>query len=253
MSMLAADKVVLVVDAALEDCVQLGTTLRRGGYMVVSAGSLAEGRMLLDALTPAVVVFDRSLPDGDGLDLVAPVHQAHPDAFLVALSDRADEVDRLEGFELGVDDYVAKPFSPQEVAFRIQAMLRRAASGPRAATHPAADAESAGTIRIGSLVLDRDTYEVRVDSELVALTPVEFQLLLALVEHANIVLSRDQLVDRVWGANWNGDSHALDVHVSNLRRKLSRVPRDQTFVRSVRGVGYRLGACTPERQLAGAC
>jgi DNA-binding response OmpR family regulator len=89
---------------------------------------------------------------------------------------------------------------------------------------------------------------VQVDGDAVPLTPVEFQILLALVENPRLVLTRDQLVERVWGATWNGDSHALDVHVSNLRRKLSDVPRDQTFVRSVRGIGYRLGPCEPARK-----
>lgn len=243
----------LLVDAALDDCVQLGTVLRRENFAVITAGTLLEAKMLLDAFTPTVVVFDRTLPDGDGLVLAQLLHAREHPPFLVVLTDRIEEADRLLGFEAGVDDYVAKPFSPQEVAFRLRAMLRRAAVHRPAASTPApADVPDHATnaLRVGALAVDPDTYEAQVDEQHVELTPVEFQILLALVRNAKLVLTRDQLVEHVWGATWNGDGHALDVHVSNLRRKLSKLPRDQTYIRSVRGVGYRLGPCEPVREPA---
>jgi DNA-binding response OmpR family regulator len=242
--------VVLVVDANLDDCVLLGVTLRREGFVAESANTLAEARLLLVELDVDVVILDLRLPDGLGLDLVGELRDQRGEdvPFLVALTDRIGEADRLLGFEAGLDDYVTKPFSPQEVAFRVRAMLRRAShgSGPGGTGQ---HAHRSTVLRIGTLTLDAGAHEVRIDDREVVVTPVEFEILQALVEQQHLVLTRDHLIDRLWGASWGGDRHALDVHVSNLRRKLSDVPRDQTFVRSVRGVGYRIGSCISQADI----
>lgn len=241
--------VILVVDSHLDDCVLLGVTLRREALVVETANTLAEARALLAALDVSVVILDLRLPDGLGLDLVGEL-QAQRGAdvpFLMALTDQTSEADRLLGFEAGLDDYITKPFSPQEVAFRVRAMLRRAQHGGRQPGGKVAHPEHSSTnLHVGALSVDPGAHEVHVDGREIVVTPVEFEILQALVEQPNIVLSRDQLIDRLWGATWGGDRHALDVHVSNIRRKLSSVPRDQTFVRSIRGVGYRLGTCVSQ-------
>ncbi|MEO6866602.1 MAG: response regulator transcription factor [Gaiellales bacterium] len=277
-----AQAIVLIVDSALDDCVQLGMTLRRESLSVLTVATLAEARIVLQSIEPDVVVFDRLLPDGEGLELAAELAGTAAAPLLIALTDQAEEADRLLGFETGVDDYVAKPFSPQEVAYRIRAMLRRSlrvpreshtptidaateesasdssasptaptpAAGAPSTTGPANDGPSLSKITIGALDVDPDLHEVRVEGRDVELTPVEFQILLQLARNPKLVLSRDQLIDGVWSASWNGDHHALDVHVSNLRQKLSTVPRDQTYIRAVRGIGFRLGSCVPDRETA---
>lgn len=239
--------VVLIVDANLDDCVLLGVTLRREGFIAESATTLSDARLLLTALDVSVVILDLRLPDGLGLDLVEELLSQHGAdvPFMMAITDRSSEADRLLGFEAGLDDYITKPFSPQEVAFRVRAMLRRAGHGgrqPGGKGRPHVE-HSANALQVESLTIDPSAHEVFVNGAEVFITPVEFEILQALVENRGIVLTRNQLIDRLWGATWGGDRHALDVHVSNLRRKLSTAPRDQTFVRSIRGVGYRLGPC----------
>jgi DNA-binding response OmpR family regulator len=236
--------VVLVVDEQFDDCVLLGVTLRRESMEVLTAHSFTEGKALAMSVVPDVVVLDRSFADGSGLELCAQLHEGLTEMtpFLIMLTDQASEADRLLGFEAGVDDYVAKPFSPQEVAFRIRGMLRRRRIRAMTTFVPS---QLTNELKIGDLLINPDLREVRVCGELKKLTLVEYEILLALVENRNVVLTRSQLVDKVWNAEWKGDGHALDVHVSNLRRKLSAIPRDQTYVRSIRGVGYRIGPCLP--------
>jgi DNA-binding response OmpR family regulator len=143
------------------------------------------------------------------------------------------ELDKVVGFEAGADDYVTKPFSVAELVGRVKAVLRRAGGGTKSSTPKRT---------FGALTLDPLAREVTLDGVTLELTRIEFDLLATLTAQPRVAFSRAQLLERVWGENWFGDDHLVDVHVSNLRRKLADDPRSPDFVCTVRGVGYRMGA-----------
>jgi DNA-binding response OmpR family regulator len=148
------------------------------------------------------------------------------------LTAKAEEVDKLVGLTVGADDYLTKPFSPRELVARVHALLRR----PRSA--------DPGDVprRFGVLVVDVAAHEVRHHGAPIELTRTEFDLLEVLSAHPRTTLTRQQLLDRVWGSDWYGDDHVVDVHIANLRRKLGEDSRTPRYIRTVRGVGYRMGA-----------
>ena len=219
----------LVVDDALEFRELVGTVLRREGFAVELASDGPEAIETARTFAPEVVVLDIGLPGMDGVEVCRRL-RTFTDAYIVMLTGRQEEVDKLIGLSVGADDYVTKPFSPRELVARIRAMLRR----PRAATMPAE------VRRAGALEIDMGAREVKVDGAVVELTRIEFDLLAALSERARVTLTRGQLLERVWGPNWFGDDHVVDVHVSKLRQKLGDDARAPRHVRTVRGVGYRL-------------
>jgi DNA-binding response OmpR family regulator len=170
-----------------------------------------------------IVVLDVGLPGMDGFDVCREVRRRSQVPILM-LTARDEEVDRVAGLEVGADDYVTKPFSPRELAARIKAILRRA--------EPQAPAD---VLTLDSVVVDRSAREVLVDERPVELTAKEFDLLACLIENAGLVLTRDQLLDLVWGFDFPGGTRTVDVHVASLRRKLGV----QDFIRTVRGAGYK--------------
>ncbi len=171
-----------------------------------------------------LVVLDIGLPGIDGFEVCRQL-RARSRVPVVMLTARDEEADRVAGFELGADDYVPKPFSPRELAARIKAILRRA-------EHRDED----DLLGAGDIVLRRDAYEVTVDGAQVDLTAKEFDLLACLLEHRGIVLSRERLLDLVWGVSYPGGTRTVDMHVAQLRRKLRR----PDAIRTVRGAGYKL-------------
>jgi DNA-binding response OmpR family regulator len=177
------------------------------------------------------VILDLTLPDGDGLDLCQEVRSS-TDAFVLMLTGRDDEVDKLLGFRLGADDYMTKPFSPRELAARVSALIGRARSR---STEPQAAVRVVGDVRI-----DIDTRSVEVGGEATEPTKIEFDLLLALSQRPGAVLSRAQLLTAVWGDDYVGDDHVVDVHVANLRKKIDIVGDGPSRIRTVRGVGYAM-------------
>ena len=178
---------------------------------------------MLDQVRPSVVILDIGLPGQDGFDVCRGI-RARSTVPILMLTARDEEADRVAGLELGADDYVAKPFSPRELAARVKALLRR--------SQPAAQS---ATIELGDIVVDTLAREVTVSGEPVELTGKEFDLLAYLLENAGIVVSRDQLLDRVWGMTYAGGTRTVDVHVAQLRRKLGRPDAIRTF----RGSGYK--------------
>jgi DNA-binding response OmpR family regulator len=209
--------------------------LEREGFEVTIAGDGERAVELAGAWQPEVIVLDLMLPRMDGIEACRRM-RTFTDAYIVMLTARSEEVDKLVGLGVGADDYLTKPFSPRELVARIRAMLRRPRAGPAAAAAPVAP-----TRRFGELQIDPAAREVRLGSRLVELTRLEFDLLDALSEHPRVVLSRQQLLERGWGPDWVGDDHLVDVHIANLRRKLGDDPSAPRYVRTVRGVGYRMG------------
>ncbi len=180
---------------------------------------------------PDLVLLDLNIPGPDGFEVCRRL-RTYSDVYVIMLTGRTEEVDKLAGLSVGADDYVTKPFSPRELAARVEAVLRR----PRGAANAAGTNEQ----NLGSVTIDLSAREVRVDGSLVELTKIEFDLLAALTENVRQVRTRDQLRERVWGGAWLADEHAIDVHMSNLRRKLRAGGQDEVIT-TVRGIGYRFG------------
>ena len=218
----------LVVEDSAEYAQLVVSVLEQGGHRVRTAGSIVEAEEILAATQPDLVVLDLVLPDGDGLDLCRSIRE-RSNAYILMVTGRDDEVDKVIGFRLGADDYVTKPFSPRELGARVEALSRR----PR---EPRTDAVER---TIGDVVVRPLAREVAVGGTPVELTRIEFDLLDHLSANPHQVLTRAQLLDLVWGDDWFGDDHVIDVHIANLRKKLS-ASTDQPVVRTVRGVGYGL-------------
>ncbi|MEU6352394.1 response regulator transcription factor [Streptomyces sp. NPDC047072] len=214
----------------VEDDEPVAQSLRRGltryGFEVewVSTG----GAALSHDGPYDVVLLDLGLPDTDGLDVCKALRE-RGDVPIIVISARSDETDRVVGLELGADDYVSKPFGVREVIARIRAVMRRAQPRP-----PGAES---GPDRYGSrLTVDRKAARVRLDGEEVPLAPKEYDLLAFLTEEPGALMSREQIMEAVWDANWFGPTKTLDVHVAALRRKFAGV----IAIEAVRGVGFRL-------------
>jgi DNA-binding response OmpR family regulator len=175
---------------------------------------------------PDVIVLDLMLPGIDGIEVCRQV-RTFSDAYVLMLTARSEEIDRIVGLSVGADDYLVKPFSPRELVARIKAVLRRPRAIARASTTP-------------GLELDEARHTVKVDGLAVDLTATEFGILAALASAPGVVVSRATLLEQVWGAEFVSDEHLVDVHVANLRRKLGDDPAAPRFVETVRAVGYRL-------------
>ena len=218
--------VVIEDDHNISDLVDL--YLRRDGFRVIQA---ADGSAGLDAIArekPRLVVLDIGLPgEIDGLELCRRLRTRDTVPVLM-LTARDTELDRVLGLEIGADDYVTKPFSPRELVARVKAILRRAEGPPP---------EAPEVISVGSVEVDRGRREARLGGAPVPLAAREFDLLSYLTDNVGLVLSRQQLLDGVWGPNWYGDPRTVDVHVRQLRKKLG----DALPLATIWGVGYRLG------------
>ena len=220
---------VLVVEDAPEFTRVISTVLQNAGHRVRSATSIAQALDELTTAPPDVVILDLGLPDGDGLDLCRMIRE-RSSAYVLMLTGRDRESDKLLGFRQGADDYVTKPFSARELAARVEALLRR----------PRADAPSSSLRVFGDLVINPAAREVTIDGVIADLTRIEFDLLDTMSANPKVVYSRQQLLDHVWGPGWFGDDHVVDVHIANLRKKID-VPEAKSWVRTVRGVGYSMG------------
>ncbi|HWJ80621.1 MAG TPA: response regulator transcription factor [Nocardioides sp.] len=224
----------LVVEDETELATLLGGYLERAGFEV---SLVHDGLDAVDAareVDPDVVVLDLGLPRLDGVEVCRRL-RTFSDCYVVMLTARTDEVDTLIGLSVGADDYMTKPFSPRELMARLQAMLRR----PRQSRQPGE--VGADTLVVGDLVVDVGGREAEVAGQPVSLTRTEFDLLAALAERPRLVFSRRQLIEQVWGDTWIGDEHLVDVHIGHLRRKLGDDANRGRYVRTVRGVGYRMG------------
>jgi DNA-binding response OmpR family regulator len=224
--------VVVEDDRHIADLVEL--YLRQEGFRVVQA---ADGRRGLEAVRdqrPRMVILDVGLPALDGLPAIDGLEvcrrlRAEGDVPILMLTARDGEIDRVLGLEMGADDYVTKPFSPRELVARVRAILRRADGS--------VGREAPGVLLAGEVEVDTGRREARIDGVVVPLATKEFDLLRYLAENSGLALSRQQILDAVWGAGWYGDERTIDVHVGQLRKKLG----PQLPLATVWGVGYRLG------------
>jgi len=226
---------ILVVDDEPPIVELLTGYLEREGWLVDTAGDGLTALEAVRRLDPDLVVLDVMLPGLDGVEVCRQL-RAFSDAYVLMLTARGEEIDRIMGLTVGADDYLVKPFSPREVVARVKALLRRPRRGPGAQ----AGAVSAAGAGPAGLEVDEGRRVVRVDGSPIDLTALEFNLLAALVREPGIVVARQALLDTLWGPEFTGDDHLVDVHIANLRRKLGDDPARPRFVETIRGVGYRL-------------
>jgi DNA-binding response OmpR family regulator len=218
---------VLVVEDESSIASFVAAYLKNAGYAVRTTASGNEALRLVESEQPALVVLDLMLPDIDGVEVCKRIRQTR-DLPVLMLTARDEDVDKIIGLEVGADDYMTKPFNPRELVARVRAILRRAA--------PESSKRESATLRHGDLTIDAGRREVRVGEQEIQLAPKEFDLLWELLDHRGIVLTRDQLLERVWGYTFAGDTRTVDVHVRQLRRKLG----DASPIVTVWGVGYKV-------------
>ena len=201
--------------------------LKNAGYGVRTVGKGAEALDQVSADPPTLVILDLMLPDIDGIEVCRRIRKSS-DVPILMLTARDEDVDKIIGLEVGADDYLTKPFNPRELVARVKSILRRSTPDRR-------QVESA-VIRHGDLTVDAGRREAHVGEEEIQLAPKEFDLLWELLDHRGLVLTRDQLLERVWGYTFAGDTRTVDVHVRQLRRKLG----DASPIVTVWGVGYKV-------------
>jgi two-component system alkaline phosphatase synthesis response regulator PhoP len=219
---------VLVVDdeTPLRDLIR--AYLERDGYTVVEASTGKEALSAAALHNPDIIVLDLMIPEIDGTEVCRRI-RASSDVYIIMLTAKADEVDRVVGLEVGADDYLTKPFSPRELVARVRALLRR----------PRAQVAMARVLRFGDLTIDVDGHEVRVGNDVITLTATEYRLIALLASTPGRMYSRAQLLEHVWGSSYYGDDRVVDVHIANARRKIQENSTSQPFVETVRGAGYR--------------
>jgi DNA-binding response OmpR family regulator len=225
--MSAAAPTILVVEDESSIASFVALYLKNAGYGVKTAATGGEALTQVEAEKPALIVLDLMLPDIDGIEVCKQIRQSS-DVPILMLTARDEDVDKIIGLEVGADDYLTKPFNPRELVARIRSVLRRAT--------PERHARESEVIQHGDLKVDAGRHEVHVGEEEIQLAPKEFDLLWELLDHRGLVLTRDQLLERVWGYTFAGDTRTVDVHVRQLRRKLG----DASPIVTVWGVGYKV-------------
>ena len=228
---------ILLVDDEQNLVQLLRGTLERDGHTVLEAFDGLTALELARRHAVDLVVLDVMLPDVDGIEVCRQLRE-FSDAYVVMLTARVEEIDKIVGLSVGADDYVTKPFSPRELAARVRALLRRPRLSQMA--HARSEPDEPAPRRFGELVIDEIRHEVTLAGQSLTLTALEFSLLLVLSSHPGRVFTRAQLLERVWGDAYY-DDHVVDVHVGNLRRKLADDPASPRHIETVRGVGYRFG------------
>lgn len=223
---------VLVVDDEVPLTAVISSYLVREGFDVALAHTGQDAVDVARSHRPDLIVLDLMLPGFDGIEACRLIRQ-FSDAYIIMLTARDEEVDKVLGLTMGADDYLVKPFSPRELIARVRAMLRRPRSSiPLSATQ--------APMSIDGLTVDVQARSTLVDGNEVILTRTEFDLLAAMMARPHAVLTRRQLIEAVWGPGWVGDEHVVDVHIGHLRTKLQDDASDPRFIRTVRAVGYGL-------------
>ncbi|MBM7542805.1 response regulator transcription factor [Amphibacillus cookii] len=227
---------ILIVDDENDLCQLMKTSLNKEGFtMIETAGSVQEGWQKFQDFSPKLAILDVMLPDGEGYDLCKKIREVSRIPILF-LSAKTDEVDRILGLAIGGDDYITKPFSPKEVAYRVKAQLRRAGLYT-IASEPSSQPKSA--INVGSFSINAEETEVMKDGISLELTAKEVGLMACFLRNPNRILSKETLFQQVWGEEFYGADNTLMVHIRRLREKIEQSPSNPEFLRTVKGLGYR--------------
>jgi two-component system alkaline phosphatase synthesis response regulator PhoP/two-component system response regulator ResD len=202
--------------------------LEKEGYKVVAVSDGAQAMTSIKQIEPSLLVLDLMMPEMDGWEVCRRV-RTDSDLPILMLTARDDDIDKIVGLEMGADDYLTKPFNPRELVARVRAILRRSGTG--------AHASSTKVRHLGNVSIDPGGREVMVTNRRINLRTKEFDLLLTLVDHVNLVLNRKQLLDQVWGYEFYGETRTVDVHIAHLRDKLSE---SNLLIETIWGIGYKL-------------
>ena len=224
---------VLVVDDEKPIVRLITFNLEKEGFTTLKAYDGEEALQIMTNAKPDLVILDIMLPQIDGLEVCRQIRQKNMSTAVIMLTAKDQEIDKVLGLELGADDYMAKPFSPRELIARVKAVLRRT-TGKKGS----ADDEA---IIIGDLVIDTARHEVSVRGRQVELTLKEFELLELLAKNAGRVMTRNVLMDNIWGFTYDGDTRIVDVHISHLREKIEVNAKNPAYIKTVRGLGYKFG------------
>lgn len=230
------EKKILVVEDEESINTLLQFNLEQAGFDVITAMDGATGLNLALEEKPDLIVLDLMLPEMDGLDVCKSLRQAQTMIPILMLTAKDDEFDKVLGLELGADDYMTKPFSPREVVARVKAILRRS-------EYNAKDVQTDANLEqmvVGDLKVYPENYEAFFEGESLELTPKEFELLVYLVRNRGRVLSREQLLNAIWDYDFVGDTRIVDVHISHLREKIEQNTRKPIYIKTIRGLGYKL-------------
>ena len=219
---------ILVVDDEPAIVKTVRAYLENEGYTVHAATDGLSALKAARSLRPDLVILDIMLPGMDGIEVLRTL-QKESDVYILMLTAKADETDKIVGLSVGADDYLTKPFSPRELVARVKAILRRGRGG--IITEPA--------LSFHRLRIDPNAHKIWKDDEPIELTAIEFEILHILARHRGLVLSREQLIEQVWGHNYYGDERVVDVHIGRIRKKMEDDPGNPTLIVTVRGAGYR--------------
>lgn len=218
---------ILIIDDEPSIHTVITAYLKAEGYVYLSAMDGQTGLQTARTFKPDVIILDVMLPGMDGVEVLTNLRR-ESNAYVIMLTARAEETDKIVGLSVGADDYLTKPFSPRELIARIKAVLRRLQN-----TRNLGDSNS--SLVFSHIHIDSSARRVWVDEQLIDLTAVEFDLLVALAQHQGMVLTREQLLEKAWGYDYFGDTRVVDVHIGHVRQKLG----EDRFIETIRGVGYR--------------
>jgi two-component system, OmpR family, alkaline phosphatase synthesis response regulator PhoP len=226
-----AGEKILIVDDEINIVELIKYNLESNGYKVYTAYDGKEALKTVEEKNVNLIILDLMLPDIDGLEVCKTLKRKESTANIpiIMLTAKGEEFDKILGLELGADDYLTKPFSVRELVTRIKVILRRSAT----------DAETSDVIRIGKLTIDITKHEVLKDGGKLDLTLKEFELLKLLINNKGKVLTRDSLLDRIWGYEYYGETRTVDVHIRHLRQKIEVDDKNPVYIETIRGIGYR--------------
>jgi two-component system alkaline phosphatase synthesis response regulator PhoP len=226
----------LVVEDEISISTLLQFNLEQAGFQVVTAMDGKDGLEKAEREVPDLIILDLMLPEMDGLEVCKELRLKKLNIPILMLTAKDDEFDKVLGLELGADDYMTKPFSPREVVARVKAILRRTT----AASAVPEKKDEVEHLRIGEVDIYPENYEAYFKEKALELTPKEFELLVYLSRHKSRVLSREQLLSAVWNYDFVGDTRIVDVHISHLREKIETNTRKPVYIKTIRGLGYKL-------------
>lgn len=221
---------IIVVEDEMAIRKLIGFNLRRSNFEVIEAGEGKQALSLIKKHDPSLILLDLTLPDMDGLDLCALLTENHPEIPIIIVSARGQDMEKIMGLELGADDYIVKPFNPLELVARVRSVLRRLSS--------TAKKLDLNVIRTGPFVIELRKQRVFKSGKLIKLTNKEFQLIKLFTEKLNEPITRDELLDEIWGLDYFGDPKTVDVHIRRLREKIEEDPSNPIYLKTVWGYGY---------------
>ncbi|MDI3533899.1 MAG: two-component system, OmpR family, alkaline phosphatase synthesis response regulator PhoP [Thermosediminibacterales bacterium] len=225
-------ELIMVIDDESHILELISYNLEKEGYRVIACETGEEGLKLIEKYQPDLIILDLMLPGIDGLEVCKKIRNTESISGIpiIMLTAKSEEIDKVVGLEMGADDYITKPFGVRELIARVRALLRRIIR----------EKEESGLIKIGELTIDTESYKVYKNNKEIKLTSKEYELLKLLAINRGKTLTRDHLLDKIWGYDYYGETRTIDVHIRHLRKKIEDEDREPKYIHTVRGIGYSL-------------